>query len=320
LLTLANLLHPLTVSDFLLQHFGVRPVCVAGPANRFAGFVNALPEIPSSLVADLIRNLEFTLEAPVRYQLLADWKGYPLHRCEQDLFVLQVTGQAAWSFRGNALKPSEPITWQDMLKDGGALYLPKGWWCAAAPQPPPSCILVLSIDNPTGADLLTWLVRQLKTHEIVRANIPRFGSPAVKGEYLIAMRRVLEQTFRSPALLEQYMRHVDEAGSCLDTSPLGVAWREDLPCSYRIVIVTRRSPRIRRLNEAMIYLSVTGRDLPFSTSLAPLIQYLLDKAPACLADFCRDFADEFEREKLFDLLSVLSTNGVIAFTAPDEAC
>src|SRR6185437_7083868 len=107
----------------------VRPVHVAGPADRFAGITSAQPDIPGSLVAALIRDLEFTLEAPVRHQFLVEWQGYALHRCERDSFVLQIVGEATWSFRGKALKPSEPVTWQGLLKDGVALYLAEGWWC-----------------------------------------------------------------------------------------------------------------------------------------------------------------------------------------------
>jgi hypothetical protein len=98
-----------------------------------------------------------------------------------------------------------------------------------------------------------------------------------------------------------------------------VAWRQDLPGSHRIVLASRRYPRVRRLNDTMIYLSVTGKDLPFSSDIAPPILYLLDKAPVRMADFYRDFAGEFDREKLSELLSVLSANGVVAFAAPDEA-
>ena len=299
----------MSVPDFLAESFGAAPLHVPGPATRFAPLAAAEDEASPALTA-LAHNLELDLEAPVRAAFRADWAGLPLHHGEQDLLVLQIAGQDAWRVHGRESgQPAAEPTWEAVLEEGGALYVPRGCWYSAAPRRTPSRNLTLHIENPTGADLLVWLSDKLKLHEAFAADIPRFAGPAAKSAYLVAMRHAITHAFRLPHLIERYSQRLNEKAAIRSVS--GSRWSERESREGCIAFSTPRRPTIRRRDNETIFILAGGVDFLFPTEAAPLLQFLIDKAPVPVAEFYAQFEGEFDRDEISEFLSVLSGAGIV---------
>jgi hypothetical protein len=314
--TLSDILHPVSVADFRTEYFNAGPLHVAGPASRFAVLTG--PESESSrAIAALAHSLELDLEAPVRAVPRPDWQGLPLHRGERDLMVLQTAGGDWWRVYGREAEQSPESTWDAEIHEGGALYIPRGWWYSAEPRNAPSLSLMLHIENPTGADLLFWLAEKIQRHEAFDADIPRFAGPAAKSAYLVAMRHAIVQAFRKPGLLERYSQRLN------NRAPLPAApetpWSEAEPGGRWIALTAPRRPIIWRLDKETIYLRVGGLDFSFPVDAAPLLTFLFDRAPAPAAEFYREFEGEFDRDEIADFLAVLHKAGIIAPADADAA-
>jgi hypothetical protein len=312
---LDDILRPVTVSEFFTEYFGIAPLHIPGPTEKFAHLAAAALKEGCPQLTAFTQNLERALEAPVHSQAHQNWSGISLHRSDQDQIVLQISGQDLWAIHGGGAQPGDDAQ-HVRLEGGGVLYVPRGWWCAATPQHPDGLSLALSIRNPTGADLLVWLIERIKDHEIFQADVPRFASPAVRAEYLATLRKAVARGFRLPSLLERYAHHLNVKAPAGAT--LGLPWSETLPENCLAAIAAPRYPKIQRVDPETISIRVSGKDYSFPLDAAQLLQYLLDKAPLPLADFYRDFAAEFDREELTEFLSVLSNNGIITFFEPES--
>jgi hypothetical protein len=75
-------------------------------------------------------------------------------------------------------------------------------------------------------------------------------------------------------------------------------------------------PRVFRRDCETIQLLVAGREIHFPEDAAPLLQYLLDRAPVAVTDFCIEFEGGFDRDELSSFLHALSSEGVIALLDP----
>ena len=297
-MTIAEIFHPVTLPEFLVDYFGVAPLHARGETARFG-----------RLTAAVAWSLERELEAPVHAEYSEDSNMLALHRGERDVIVLQTNGQTRWDVYGNAEARSPDPEWSALLEAGGAAYLPRAWWRSARPQTAQSAAWTFCIQNPTGAELLLWLAGKAKDLDAFQTDIPRFASPAVKAAYITGLRRAFRAAFRTPALLETYMRRLNRLAA---RQPLPGNPVAGDPNSPFIEFVTPRRPRFYRRDGDTIYLSIVGRELLFPLDAAQLLQYLLDQAPVTVADFYAQFEGEFDRDELSSFLEALVRDGVIA--------
>ncbi|HWB95427.1 MAG TPA: hypothetical protein VG672_01960, partial [Bryobacteraceae bacterium] len=79
-----------------------------------------------------------------------------------------------------------------------------------------------------------------------------------------------------------------------------------------IVLTTVRIPRIYRKDTDTVYLAIHGHDIFFPLDAAPLLQYVLDRAPVPTSEFYSEFQKDFDTEELSSFLAALSEHGVIA--------
>jgi len=203
---------------------------------------------------------------------------------------------------GNRKEAAADLTFMARAEPGSAVYIPRGFWIDCAPDTPASRQLEFRIHNPTAVEFLVWLTEKVKELEVYQSDLPRFAAPATQAAYLKTLRRAVGGAFRTPGLLEAYARRVNrQAGT------LTIPGRPD-----QITLATRRIPKIYRRGPQTIYLSVAGRDLFFPIEAAPLLQYVIDRAPAPVSDFYSQFLGDFDAEELSSFLAALVSDGVIA--------
>jgi hypothetical protein len=304
-LRLDTILNPIELPVFLDQYFGQCFLHVPGSPDKFATLTPGQEGL-----AILAQHLEQELEAPIRVNLLEDSTAAPLLRRERDGIFLQIRGHRDCKVHANANEPAGNSCWENLLRQGDALYVPRGCWFGAAPGGVQVCF---DIENPTGADLLDWLVQKVKQHEVFQSDIPRFADPATKADYAEGLRTVLAQALSGPALFEGFRRQAN-----LKVPPKHTSWSAITPDDHLITVLTPRKIRIKRADGETILLVAIGKRLAFPHDSAPMLHYLADQAPVAVAEFYRTFECEFDREELADLLAVLGNEGIIGMQAPDS--
>jgi hypothetical protein len=167
-------------------------------------------------VRDLTRSLEDTIGSRVHVNLYAAWGkdvGFSRHVDPQDTFVLQVSGTKRWQIweptRRHPLQmemvpdPATDPVWDDVLGDGSALYMPRGWWHVAVPLGQPCLHLTVSIPNLKGIDFLHWFADELRSEACVRKNIPWPTSESSRQGFCNDLYQTLEP-IRSGDLLDRF--------------------------------------------------------------------------------------------------------------------
>jgi hypothetical protein len=322
---LAEIVSPCTLAEFLTNYFGVKVLHAIGTSQRFASFFGTTPiELTETdpLIQTLERRLERDLEAPTGAHLHASHRGSPLQRLEQDVFLLQIAGRTRWTVHGMDEHAAEVPTWEGWVKEGDTLYIPGESWHASeqADTTPDSRALHLEIivANPTGADLIEWMVRHLKRQKHFRTAVPRFAAPGTQADYLMTLRKVTAQMWRTPRLLEGFARHRNT--HAVPRPVTGVPWSPELSGEYLIALAAPRRLNILRADKDTIYFVLNGQPYQFPEDAAPLLQFLCDHAPVSIGHFREGLAAEFDREEISDFLSALADTGIISIHAPGSAC
>ena len=152
--------------------------------------LDAVDELHEPLT-QLAQSLERLFHARIQMNVYAGCKtshGFDLHWDDHEVLILQTSGRKHWKvYRPTRLHPlakdlveasppdEEPV-WDAILEDGDVLYIPRGWWHVAIPLAEPTLHVTVGIPNPTGVDLLTWLVDQLRASEVVELPLQELRS------------------------------------------------------------------------------------------------------------------------------------------------
>ena len=129
--------------------------------------------------------------------------GFGVHWDPYDVFALQIRGERTWQI----YRPTRPFpllvdkeaprsdglvrAGEVVLTEGDVLYLPRGWWHDVLPGDRASMHLTVAVAKRTGVDYLAWLGADLRGHELLRRDVPRFGTAEELHEYVSRVRDVL---------------------------------------------------------------------------------------------------------------------------------
>ncbi len=297
---LEAILNPVTIPAFLDECFGRTFLHVPGSRGKFSG-------LNSDQAAS---SLERELEAPIR---MHPRSGLTLARLERDGLFIQIAGDSECRVHANLPEAADSAVWVGSLKQGDALYVPRGWWLAVGPE---GSQVAFDIENPTGADLLDWLLTHIKRHEVFQTDIPRFADPATKADYAAHLRKTLAAVFRRPNLFEAFRRETNMSAPQQHGS--NIPWSASASGDQSIAILAPRKIRIKRADDSTIVLVAMGKRLAFPEEAASMLHYLADRAPVRVSEFYKTFEGEFDPDELSDLLSALSKNGIIGLREPSS--
>ncbi|MGW2086868.1 JmjC domain-containing protein [Streptomyces sp. NPDC001880] len=244
--------------------------------------------------------LERFLGTPVQVNAYASWterEGFGLHWDDHDVVVVQVHGSKRWRLYGTTReaptfrdvespeKPEGDPVADIVLAPGDVLYLPRGWWHAVtADQGTESLHLTFGLVSHTGADLLHWVVDQLRAALPLRQDVPRFASPADQTQFLAALRRALLDELADARLVERWAESIDTThhGHAVPSLP----YVAGIP-ACREIAVRLTAPRSRMVEsgrEGAVTFSAAGTAWDFAASAAPALRELLLGRPATLGD------------------------------------
>lgn len=243
--------------------------------------------------------LERFLGTSVQANAYASWtdrEGFGLHWDDHDVVVVQVHGSKRWRLYGAT---REAPTFRDVesperpdgdpvadivLAPGDVLYLPRGWWHeVTADQGTESLHLTFGMVPHTGADLMLWVVDQLRSSLALRRDIPRFASLVEQSDFIEAVRREVLDMMADPRLVERWAESIDttDLGHAIPSLPYvdGVPARPE-------VTVKLTAPRARlTANPAhsTVTFSAAGTAWDFAESAAPVLGTLLIGQPVTLS-------------------------------------
>lgn len=270
--------------------------------------------------------LERFLGTPVQVNAYASWterQGFGLHWDDHDVVVVQVHGSKRWQLYGSTReaptfrdvespeKPeSEPVA-DLVLAPGDVLYLPRGWWHAVtADQGTDSLHLTFGLVSHTGADLLHWVVDQLRSVLALRKDIPRFASLPDQTDYLAAMRRELLNELADPRLVERWAESIDttDHGHAIPSLP----YVDGLPARPEISVrlTAPRSRVAENDGHNTVTFSAAGTAWDFAESAAPILRRLLLGRSATLGDLAE--CAGLEVKDVAALISVLVEGQAVA--------
>jgi ribosomal protein L16 Arg81 hydroxylase len=186
-------------------------VCVAEGATLI---LNDVQEVSAKL-RELMHVFQEALRTDTYANLYAAWhsqKAFDLHWDPQDSIILQLSGRKRWKiYKPTRLHPleddlekpvqptGEPV-WEGVMKEGDAIYIPRGWWHVVFPLNEPSLHLTVSLTPPKGIDLLGWAVSKLRREASVRADLPAFQDEAARAAYMANLRGLVESVLSDDAM------------------------------------------------------------------------------------------------------------------------
>jgi len=305
--------------------------------------INSIQKMVPS-IATLAEDLEHVLQARININMYAslvhDKNCFGCHYDVHDVLVLQVQGRKHWqlfgprplmpypheSFDSTERPPTVTPTWDGLMTQGDALYMPRGWWHFARPIGGPTIHLSVGIVKPTGLDLLEWLTKQMGTDDIFRKNLPQDAQEAVSCGYLDAVRDAVTARMAQPDLLETFLQDRANGEGVAPGMKFGLPWsanEEVLPPSAGALIYPTSAVALKTYpspdGDGMIQLYAAGKPaLSFRKSVVALCDYLQEHSPVPVHMFMRRFQSEFNEETLRSFLRQLSLKHLIVVKATEE--
>ncbi|MFH8616637.1 cupin domain-containing protein [Streptomyces sp. NPDC017979] len=253
-------------------------------------------------VREAATGLERFFRTPVQVNAYASWtaeEGFGTHWDDHDVVVLQLEGSKRWKIYGAtrqapawrdveapAAPTGDPIS-DVVLTPGDVLYLPRGWWHAvSADQGTASLHLTFGLATQTGAEFLGWLCDDLRASVNVRADVPRFGTPEERTDYLAAVRKDVLATLDDPAVLDRWERSLDA------THPgrprLSLPHLTAVPAEPGITVrATAPRARIDQGDQGVTFAGA-GNEWTFALPVAPVLRLLAGGTPATLANLAAE--------------------------------
>ena len=188
-------------------------VCLAEGTSLI---LNDVQEVHPRL-RELMQVFQAALKTDTYANLYAAWhtqKAFDLHWDPQDSIILQLSGKKRWKvykptrlhpLEDDIEKPAQPTgepVWEGVMKEGDAIYVPRGWWHVVHPLNEPCLHLTVSLTPPKGIDLLGWAVSSLRREAVVRAGLPALQDAAAQAATMKSLRELVNNVLTDQAMAD----------------------------------------------------------------------------------------------------------------------
>ena len=274
----------------------------------------------------LAESLERIFRVRIQVNSYSGWRsshGFDVHWDDHDVFVLQVSGSKQWKVYGTtrwyplardvelADNPPAEVLWEQILQSGDLLYIPRGWWHVATPLDQPTLHLTVGVNNPTGADFLSWFVDQLRASEVVRQDIPHLRGHAAIQVYAERVRQAVSSRWH-PELIEEYMSHLDAHSTSRPHFALPWSATDDVlpPGRWRVQWPGNRPVRIET-NGTEIVIAAFGRRWRFVASARPVLELLVSGRECAQEDLENVAKGTLNSNVIREFIKELVANGLL---------
>jgi Cupin superfamily protein len=193
-------------------------------ANGASLVIDAIDELHPG-VHQLASELERLFRTSVQVNAYGSWtakEGFGTHWDDHDVVIVQLEGAKRWRLFGQTRiapmhrdvvepppPPDQPVA-EFLMTPGDVLYLPRGWWhSVSASEGERTLHLTCGLGTKTGSDLVTWLSETLRGHEVLRTDVPRFGTTDEKQTFVDTLRTLLNDEMAYGSLIDEFAKHGD---------------------------------------------------------------------------------------------------------------
>jgi Cupin superfamily protein len=240
-------------------------------------------------VGALALALERLLRTAVQINVYASWtstEGFGTHWDDHGVLVFQVAGAKRWRIYGPTrpnpmyrdiefadTPPETPIA-EMTLRAGDVLYVPRGWWhAAAASAGKPSLHLSCGLAPHTGVDLLTWVVDELRGDATVRGDVPQFGDAGERVSWVAELAKLVAERLADGDVISRYLDSRDATAPASGGFSLPVAVSGTLADPGVRVRLTVSRPVVTHTDSTVV-LAAGGQRWTLAASAAPLVDLL----------------------------------------------
>jgi len=288
--------------------------------------LNDAQEVSPKLRA-LMQAFQTALHTDTFANLYAAWhaqKAFDQHWDPQDSIILQLSGRKRWKvwrptrphpLEDDVEKPvpptAEPV-WEGVLKDGDALYIPRGWWHVVQPINEPSLHLTVSLTPPKGIDLLGWLVSRLRREAVVRADLPALKDEGARQRRVAELRDLVAGALTDDALADFLTQWDGNIGHAPHIDLLKAPYEQFSPIAdgSRVRLATVHKLALQPFGEAFEF-RAAGRLWTVPRALAGALSQLHNAAAITVAEMASALDNDAARDDLKKSLAVLARAGVV---------
>lgn len=278
-----------------------------------------------------IRHLAGSLERWLRtgvqvnaYASCTSREGFGVHWDDHDVIVVQIQGAKRWRIYGSTRRvplyrdvafddtpPEQPID-GFTLRAGDVLHVPRGWWhAAAASVGEPSLHLTCGLATHTGVDLLTWLVDELRVHEVVRSDVPRFAADTDQAAWRAELAKLLTEQLDAPDLIDAYTASRDAGYGSHAVFSLPYAALGEIPDDSGVPVrLTCSRAVVRDGDDATVLLEAAGQRWRLASAARPVLDLLIAGHAVALGELSEVAGLDLARVRT--LLTRLMDAGMIA--------
>ena len=289
--------------------------------------VDAVNEVDRA-VANLSENVAAFLSASrattVLFASFGRVPGFSVHWDSRDVYALQVEGEKYWRIfspshaaplnRGDLHQPGSgvpgPLFWEGTLQRGDMLYIPRGWWHEVTAGDSPTLHLNLGFSPVTAIDFLKWFTDTLRENELMRLDIPRFGTTEEVEEYQDMIKQ--EISFQLAALkITDFLASArsGDLGQTYISLPMGVDGKKFLPGTEQLVRLTNLMSESEIQNGTYI-LRAGGKEIAVLDSAAPVIERLMTNEAVSIAELANT-APDISLDDVRSIVATLISDGVV---------
>ncbi len=298
-------------------------VCLAEGASLI---LNDVQEVHPRL-RELMQVFQAALRTDTYANLYAAWhtqKAFDLHWDPQDSIILQLSGKKRWKvykptrlhpLEDDVEKPAQPTgepVWEGVVKEGDAIYIPRGWWHVVHPLNEPSLHLTVSLTPPKGIDLLGWAVSKLRSEAQVRAGLPALLDDAAKRAHMKSLRGLVESVLTDDAM-EDFLGQWDaNIGHSPHIRLPGAPYQQfsEIADDSMVRLATLNRLPLTPFGEAFEFKAV-GKLWTVPATLTPALGMLHNATSLRVAELCAALPDDAARDDLKKSLAVLARSGVV---------
>jgi ribosomal protein L16 Arg81 hydroxylase len=287
----------------------------------------------STTLRKLADALEWKLSESIHANIYASFhttRGLDTHWDNHGVFIVGLAGTKRWRvfeptesspccFTPTADRPAGPPFWEGLLQPGDVMYIPRGWWHDATPLGEPVIHLTMGIGRNTGVELGKWLAARLTDSDLMRADLPRFGTLAEQQRHATLLRQTIRDHLGGVSLAD-YFSDTDSSAP-RRIVPTSLPWDIAPPCgslpnNARLQWMPPRKVTFEKQDNQIRFRSF-GRKFACSSNGADLLEYLQDRRNVQFGQLI-DAHPDLESEMIKEFIQALISFGILVIVAEDD--
>ncbi len=170
--------------------------------------------------------------------------------------------------------------------------------------------MTVGVNNPTGADFLSWFTDKLRDAVVVREDLPHLHGSDSLLHYADRLKAAMFDAWH-PSLVMEYMEHLDKVSRTRPSFGLPWSATDEVIPRHESVHVHWTGSRLVALeeNDGVLVLPALGRRWRFAPAARPILEQLIQNVD-CSSEELEDISD-LDRGVVREFLRELAASGLV---------